>query len=382
VSYPSTAHSLTTTEAGGGRDLARPIGEGRSSCRAGGPPLPGRRSFLIASPTARLFFTLAVLAWALVPQARAAQPRTLDVVTYNVHSGLGSTGAFARPRGVVEENLARIAEAIAALPTTDGPVDVVALNEVDFGSRRSGWMDQADFVAGELRRRTGERYAVVRGETWRRRTPGFEVRFGNAVLVRHPIRRARSCLLDEPAGCAPGAAPVGTRSLRAPGFWSWMLRETRGVVALGIEIDGLAIDVLATHLDAFVQAEREAQASFLVSRMIDPEIPTVLLGDMNAVPAPLVRPVFPSDRTGELLTSGALRDARGLVSSDGAERWPTFPAAAPLWPLDWILATVDLHPEAVETVGDTASDHLGLYTRYRLPPRPDGRALVPVAHRR
>lgn len=316
----------------------------------------------------------------VVRPAGAGPARTLDVVTYNIHSGLGPTGALARPRAVVEENLSRIAEAIAALPTADGPIDVVALNEVDFGSRRSGWMDQAETVAAELRRRTGERYAIVRGETWRRRTPGFEVRFGNAVLVRHPIRRAGSCLLDRPAGCAAGSEAV---DLRAPGFWSWMLRETRGVVAVGIDLDGLPVDVLATHLDAFVQAEREAQAEFLVSRMVDPETPTVLLGDMNAVPAPLVRPVFANDRTGDLLVSGPLVDARSVVSNGGAsERTATFPAVAPLWPLDWVLASRDLRPEAVETVESEASDHLGLYARYALPSIPADPTLVPAAYRR
>ena len=78
---------------------------------------------------------------------------------------------------------------------------MVGLNEVDFASRRSAWIDEAEFLADDLARRTGERYAVVRGETWARTIPGFEVRFGNAALVRHPIVRSTACLLDDGAAC-------------------------------------------------------------------------------------------------------------------------------------------------------------------------------------
>jgi hypothetical protein len=124
---------------------------------------------------------------AVAPPPRAVRTEfpELRAAVYNLHSGLGSRWRLYASRAEMERNLRAIAERIAAA----GPADVVALNEVDFGSRRSGWLDQAEFLAAELRRRTGETYAVRRAETWRRDLPGLEVRFGNAALRREYRRR-------------------------------------------------------------------------------------------------------------------------------------------------------------------------------------------------
>jgi endonuclease/exonuclease/phosphatase family metal-dependent hydrolase len=284
----------------------------------------------------------------------------------------------------VERNLRALGEAIATTTSDATPIDVVGLNEVDFASRRSGWIDQATFLADDLERRTGERYAVVRGETWRRTLPGFEVRFGNAALVRHPIVRATACSLDEaacdaePAGATtPAADPDRHDRPPQPGFFARWLRETRGVIAMTLDLGGRPLDVRVTHLDAFVQGDREAQASRLVGRLVDAARSTLLLGDMNAVPAPLVRPFFGSDRTAAILTRGLLADVRsafaGPYAAGHAPLWPTFPAASPRWPLDWVLGTSDLVPTLVKTVGDRASDHRGLYVQF------DWRIATPAA---
>ncbi|MGH7806357.1 MAG: endonuclease/exonuclease/phosphatase family protein, partial [Candidatus Binatia bacterium] len=230
------------------------------------------------------------------------------------------------------------------------------------------WIDQAAFLADEIGRATGERYEVVRGETWRRRIPGFEVRFGNAALARPRVLRATACLLDDGRSCAAGTPVTSQPSLRAASGWGRFLRETRGVIALTLEVGGRPVDVLVTHLDAFAQGEREAQAEHLLERFVDRSRTTILLGDMNAVPAPLVRPLFPADRTAAILTGGALADARSLHAAAGAARpargFATFPSNVPLWPLDWVLGSADLVPENVATIGGRESDHRGLYVKF------------------
>jgi endonuclease/exonuclease/phosphatase family metal-dependent hydrolase len=253
---------------------------------------------------------------------------------------------------------------------------VIGLNEVDFASRRSAWIDEAAFLADDLRHRTGERYAVVRGETWHRTLPGFEVRFGNAALVRHPIVHSTACLLDD-ATCAaePEAAaprPAHDDEARAGrGFLGRLLREARGVIAMTLDVGGRPLDVRVTHLDAFAQGDREAQASRLVGRLVEVARSTLLLGDMNTVPPPLVRPFFADDRTGRILTGGLLADVRSAFAPryapGNAPLWPTFPADAPQWPLDWVLGTSDLVPTMVKTVGDRESDHRGLYVEFDWP---------------
>ena len=66
----------------------------------------------------------------------AADTPTLDVATYNLHSGLGLRHAFFRRRADVEQNLRAIARALATAARDPAGPDVVGLNEVDFGSRR------------------------------------------------------------------------------------------------------------------------------------------------------------------------------------------------------------------------------------------------------
>jgi endonuclease/exonuclease/phosphatase family metal-dependent hydrolase len=295
----------------------------------------------------------------------------LDVVTYNLHSGLGTRHAFLRRRALVERDLRSIARSIAAAGRDGRGPDVVALNEVDFASRRSAWIDQARFVAGELERITGTAYQVFRGETWRRDVPGLEVRFGNAALVRLPVLRAQACLFDDLDHCDlyGSATPIARQR---SGLLRRMLAEPRGVIRVTVELQGRIADVLVTHLDAFDTRQREAQAATLISRFVAPGRTTVLLGDMNAVPTALTRGrwMFSDDRTHAILAMGDLADASISLASRHGQRslgaWATYPAGAPVWGLDWVLGSLDLGAEEVAAIGDTASDHRGLHVRYRL----------------
>jgi len=322
---------------------------------------------------------------AVVPSA--AEPRLrLRAVTYNIHSGLGPYFALRGSRATVESNLRRIAEAIAATaPARDAP-DVVALNEVDFAARRSGNFDQARFIAGELGRLTGYVYEVISGETWRRRIPGFEVRFGNAVLVRHAVISAAACAYVDADECNPVAAPTALPALRAPGLRNRIARENRGLIKLGIDFHGVPMDVVVTHLEAFIVAEREAQAAHLVRRFIDPVRTTLLLGDFNTVPTVLTqgRTYFAADRTHDILTSGSLADARILYASvqrrAELSEWATYPASAPKWPLDSVLGSLDLVPTRVVAVGTTQSDHRGLAVDYVVGVEPGTIALQRARH--
>jgi endonuclease/exonuclease/phosphatase family metal-dependent hydrolase len=304
------------------------------------------------------------------PEADAlASPRTLDVVTYNLHSGLGDRHALLRRRASVERNLRAIAASIAGAAADGAAPDVVGLNEVDFGSRRSAWIDQARFVADELERMTGRTYAIVRGETWRRDVPGLEVRFGNAALVRAPVLEARTCLFDDLAACGLAPAAAATPR-RGAGVLGRLFGEPRGVIRVTLDVDGQPFDVLVTHLEAVDAAVRESQAERLLGSLA-PARSTVVLGDMNAVPGALTRNRrwFSRDRTHAILATGTLADASLVFASRQGQRslaaWATYPAAAPAWGLDWVLASLDLSPQAVAAVGDAASDHRGLYVRYR-----------------
>ena len=298
------------------------------------------------------------------PQATRITAPELRAVVYNLHSGLGSRWRLYASRSEVERNLRAIAGRIAAA----GPIDVIALNEVDFGSRRSGWLDQAEFLAAELNRRTGDIYSVRRAETWRRDWPGLEVRFGNAALVRHPVLASEACILGRSCGEIPA---VFQSAALAGGLPGRLLDEPRGLLRVSIDFHGQPVEVLVTHLEAFWPARREAQAALLLERHLRSAAgTTLLLGDMNAVPTAMTRqrPHFAADRTHDVLAGGALLDARVVAAARLGEldlaRWATFPAEHPLWPLDGAFATPDLTPVEVSTLGEAESDHRGLLVRY------------------
>jgi endonuclease/exonuclease/phosphatase family metal-dependent hydrolase len=299
-----------------------------------------------------------------------ADAPVLRAVTYNIHSGMGPARAFWRSRAVVEGYLNGIAASIAA--TGSAPVDVVALNEVDFEARRSGGFDQARYLADRLAHFTGEAYEIVYGQTWQRTLTGFEVRFGNAALVRHAVVAKTACLYDDAGDCAGGVTADRLPPLRAGGFFNRLTREARGLIKFTLDFHGRPVDVIVTHLDAFVLPEREAQAAHLLRRFVDPRRTTVVLGDINAVPTIMThtRAFFAADRTHDILTSGGLADARVLHDSRHGKTdfraWATYPAEAPEWPLDAVLGSLDLVPLTAHVMEEKHSDHRGLYVQYRL----------------
>lgn len=297
--------------------------------------------------------------------ASSANDPILRAVTLNIHSGMGQWKGLWSSRENVQRRLDDMAEAIAGVTGT--PVDIVALNEVDVSVRRSGNIDQARYLANALHRKTGARYRVVYGRTHLRAGGSY----GNAVLVRHSIAHSKTCLYDDASACGIGEAP-DMPALRAPGLLQRAVREGRGLIKLTLDFHHRPVDVIVTHLEAVAVQEREAQASHLLRRFVDPERTTVVLGDMNAVPTALTyaRTFAAADRTHDILTSGALADARVLYDArlgrTDFQAWATFPSEEPEWPLDTALGSLDLFPLEARVMDAVDSDHRGFFVAYRL----------------
>ena len=220
------------------------------------------------------------------------------VVSYNLHHGEGLDRRFDLPR-------------LAAVIQSARP-DLVALQEVDRGTRRSGGVDQA----AELARLTG--LTMVYG-------PAIEFdggRYGNAVLTRYPV--------------------VGQRCVPLPSA------EPR--VALGVTVRVPAggaerpLCFIVTHLDLTAAARLAAVPLIEALCADDPDQPAILAGDLNDPPASATLRAF--ERTWTNATAGA-----GL--------W-TVPADAPREQIDYVLCrpagrwrvrAAAVLPEAV------ASDH-------------------------
>ncbi|MDP1630906.1 MAG: endonuclease/exonuclease/phosphatase family protein [Caulobacter sp.] len=232
------------------------------------------------------------------------------LMTYNVHRCVG---------GDRKLDVERVAEVIEACQ-----VDIVALQELDVGRRRTNGVDQAHRLAELLRMRSHFHPAMhVEGE-----------RYGDAILTALPERLVKT-------GSLPGLP-------RLPGL------EPRGALWVAVDLGGVELQVINTHF-GLVPKEQQAQAaaligeSWMASEAFDG--PAVLLGDFNATPF---------SQTYRMLTA-VMRDAQAGGPKAAVA---TFPSGFPLLRIDHVFLAGAITVTAVESPFDprsrAASDHLPL----------------------
>ena len=254
--------------------------------------------------------------------ALAELPAEIRVVTYNIHHGEGVDGKF---------DLERIAKLLKA----EKP-DIVALQEVDQKTRRSGGVDQP----AELARLTGMK--VIFG-----RNIDFEGGgYGTAVLTNLPVRSSES---------------VKLKSYYPPTKEN---AEQRGVqvVELG-DKDEPGIVFMGTHLD-YRQPEDERMNSALTINELArkrPNEPAIIAGDFNAMPDSAAIHEFEKEWT----------IAGGSGEAKQSEPMLTFPAEKPDRRIDYVMYRPANRWKVVEVrVLDepVASDHRPVLTVLRREP--------------
>ncbi|BBK31640.1 endonuclease/exonuclease/phosphatase family metal-dependent hydrolase [Stella humosa] len=241
------------------------------------------------------------------------------ILTYNVHRCRGGDGRLSP---------ARIAEVIASAKP-----DIVTLQEVDVGRRRSDHVDQANEIAREL----GMQMHFH---------PAFHVleeRYGDAILTAHPSRIVHAANL--------------------PGLQHYPGMEARGALWAAVEIDGRELQVVNAHI-GLLAYERKLQ----VSALLGPDWtgnpackdPTILIGDFNAVPRSRAY-----RRMAERFTDA--QRAAGIPR-------PTFPARLPVIRIDHVFVSQSikvLKTEVIRTpLARVASDHLPLVMDFTFAPGP------------
>ncbi len=245
-------------------------------------------------------------------------PRAVDlrVVSYNVHTGIGSDGRL---------DLARTAQALDAMDA-----DVIGLQEVDVHwAARSEWRNQARDLAKALDMRVffAPIYSFDPPE------PGLPRReYGLAVLTSLPVMHTENHDITR-------LSTQGSDPLPEP---------TPGFAEVVVNAKGAVVHVYVTHLDYRADpAVRAMQVDDTLAILDDDPkgAQQVLVGDFNAPPdAPELAPLW-----SELLDSW---DVAG--SGSGL----TFPAIEATKRIDYVTHSTNIHTRAADVVPTQASDHL------------------------
>ncbi len=247
---------------------------------------------------------------------RPIRPTPLRVVTYNTHGCLGSDGRVT-PR--------RVARVLAQFDA-----DIIALQELDVGRRRSRGEDQVATIAQELNLYASFCPAVKSdGEG-----------YGHALLTRAPMRLKQSRIL--PRGATNG-------------------REPRAALWVSVPWNGRTVHVIGTHL-GLGNEERWQQVNELLAAGwlgdVNGHDPVILCGDLN---------LHPGSR-GYRRLAGRLRDVQAHAPAHTARQ--TFPSIFPVRCLDYIFVSEHFDVHAVQVPRDAltvlTSDHLPLVGDLRL----------------
>ncbi len=186
-----------------------------------------------------LLAALAALLTTIVP-ALAGPPQQVRVLSYNIHHGAGTDGRL---------DLERIAAVIRAQKP-----DLVALQEVDVKTGRTGRVDQAAVLA----KLTGMHGFFG---------PAMDYdggQYGDAVLSRWPLLESKNHPLPKDTGTEP---------------------RTAVAVRVRLGKNGPEVWFASTHLEHTADGPRVAQARQINRSLVrDDEVPAILAGDMNAVP--------------------------------------------------------------------------------------------------
>ncbi|WP_333592503.1 endonuclease/exonuclease/phosphatase family protein [Brevundimonas sp.] len=239
------------------------------------------------------------------------------LITYNVHRCVGVDRRL---------DVDRVAAVIA-----EHEPDIVCLQELDVGRARTGHVDQAQAIADRLAMSFRFHPAMaVESEL-----------YGDAILTHRPEVLRRTGALPTLAG-VPGLEPRGA-------LWS------------RIDVDGVQLNVINTHL-GLVPREQRLQAAALAGRdwVGACEGATILTGDFNATS--LTRPYQTLNRR--------LSDAQRLLGLRPSVK--TFPSGFPAIRIDHLFVSPQVRPIRVfapfSPLARMASDHLPLVFDFELQP--------------
>ncbi len=230
----------------------------------------------------------------------------IRVMTYNICSGhnmkherrLDETAAFIREIGA----------------------DIVGVNEVDYKNKRSSGVDQAAYLCDH----GGYPYCIF--------CPSIDYQggyYGNALLTKYPVLSRE--LLKIPYTAIPG-------NRRG---------EPRSILKCTLDVGGTPVTVMVSHYGLSVPEREEAVK--LTMKLVDPEVPTLFMGDLNAVPeAEELAPLY------TVLTDTAARFPDAVLNTIDSEN--------PRSKIDFIFTTRHFTTTSIRVPAVQYSDHRPVLT--------------------
>ena len=260
----------------------------------------------------RFLFCFAILA-AVAPASNTAA-KTIRVMTYNIHVGVGMDKKL---------DLARIAKVIK-----DQKPDFVGLQEVDRGVERTRRIDEI----ADLAKLTKMDYAFA----FNLKYQGGQ--YGVAILSRKPILAIDHRL-----------------------YKNRREAERRGFIRVEVRIGAQILNFVTTHLDYQYEDGRVFEAEQMLDGLKDVKGPLIIVGDFNDIPSggayKLMQQTF-SDTWTRLLYGSWLDGSQN--SSPRLGQGFTYPADKPAKRIDYIFTRQSdrIETKRVWVVETLASDHL------------------------
>jgi len=245
---------------------------------------------------------------------------TLRVMTLNLGHGRGSSSHQAllkRPR--IKRNLEAVAGTLRQVEA-----DVVGLQEADGPCWWSGNFDHVEYLA-----RHGEYPHRYRGSHRKL----AQIDCGTALLSRRALQDGISGSL-----------------------WSGALRPAKGFVIAAVDVGGTLVDVVSVHVDFMTRGMRRKQLGQTATALRHRGRPIILLGDLNCT-------------WGREHTLIELATRLDLVAFEPESRtMATFPQTRPRRRIDWILVSRGIEFSRYEVVGESLSDHCGVFAELNFSP--------------
>ncbi len=287
------------------------------------------------------------------------------IVSYNIGylSGLANNTTEKLERSFYDENLQR---AIAAIKSVNP--DIVAFQEIDFGSKRSYQVNQAEAIAQATQLYNGATVTswdknYVPFPYWPPAAQFGKMLSGQAILTNLwlPIQENRRFVLAQIAD--------------KPFFYKAFYLDRLAQVTQITLIDQPVI-VISVHLEAFEEQTRVNQTKFVRELAEDyaKTYPVIVVGDFNSA---LNRPSFVG-ASGETLQETQFSIKEMLASQLLAPAVPpsewngknvTFPSDKPEYKLDYMFytpSTIEVLDTGVIAAAGESSDHLPITMRFRL----------------